>query len=386
MEHMFNQVKSFITSKIKFRKLNSTIPSEAIKIIEEKYHFSLPTEYRDFISKIGNGGILPELEGNITKLAAFDENMGLEHVQEEFLLQDSWYYHNAFQNHCQLNGDEFLETKNKGYLPIASSDCCNHMDWILIITGTRRGEVWLKDDYGLLRLPNVNFNVWLNLYWNHQLFAKVQELSAQERIEQSTDPLLPMIEERMKSKRCECIKWNPPISIKEVKAFELENNIALPTEYVEFISKVADGCSNFFATNNKNQGGTMFCLKDFCGLKRLGSPFLFDKNTEEIRSNLFRNYNRHHTIWQSDLFANLSKDEAVSKVWASPDYSRIPGVLPFAVYNDTGIVGMNTQALLVLNGPLKGQIWKATKFNLIPDGEKETLYTWLIRMMDVGVI
>lgn len=241
------------------------------------------------------------------------------------------------------------------------------------------------DDYGLLRLPGVNFNEWLNLYLSHQLPAKIQKLAAEERAKQKSNAPLLIIKENMTHKNCRKIKWNLPIPIDEVRSFEQEHGVELPNEYIEFITQIADGCSNFKATNSK-QGGVMFQLKDFSSLKRLNEPFLFDENTEEIRSNLFRSYNRQHNIWESELFANTSKHEDVSDVWAAPEYSMIPGVLPFAIYNDTGIVGMNTQALLVLNGPLKGQIWKATKFNLTPDLTQETLYTWMIRMMKFGVI
>ena len=130
----------------------------------------------------------------------------------------------------------------------------------------------------------------------------------------------------------------------------------------------------------------MFQLKDFSALKRLNEPFPFNKNTEEIRTQFFRKYNRSNSIWQSELFADVSHEQDTSSVWVSPEYSLIPGVLPFAAYHDTGLVGMNTQALLVLNGPLKGQIWKAERFSLCPGREDETFYTWVLTMLKYGVI
>lgn len=364
-------------------RLNSTISSDSIERIEQKYNFTLPVEYREFISKIGNGGILPEQEGDFTELVAFNENLGLNHVQEEFPLADSWNYKQVSGMQSQL--DEFLSIPNKGYIQIASINNCNNSAWLLIITGIRRGEVWLKDEYGILRFPNNDFFEWLSLYLSNKLPSRIGELSEQERAKEKTDSPLKIITKLMDSKCCESIRWNSPVSTNEVEDFERINNITLPVEYVEFITKVADGCSNFRATNSKGKGGTMFRLREFSALKKLGVPFLFDRNTEEIRSDLIRNYDRQHTIWQSE-FPNLATDEEIPSIWASPEYSQIPGVLPFAIYNDTGTFGMNTQALLVLNGPLKGQIWKATKFRLIPDGEQETFYTWLIRMMEDGVI
>lgn len=373
---IFNWSKLFVISKVKFRKLNHTISSAALEAIEKKYNFSLPAEYRTFISKVGNGGILPANESDDTELVLFNEDLGLDHVQENFLPKESCF---------DFDTNEFLSVKNVGYIQIATT-ACDHAAWLLVITGAYRGEIWLRDEYGLLRLPSINFYEWLNLYLNNQLSSKIQELSEQQKTQKKSDDRLLEIKESMGSKRCAGIEWNPPISVEEVRVFEMEHRIELPVEYVEFITKIADGCSNFLATNSKKQGGTMFRLKDFSGLNKLNIPFLFDKNTEELRFNLLRNYNRQNSIWQSELFMGIPKNEPISGVWAAPEYSMIPGVLPFAVYHDTGLVGMNTQALLVLNGPLKGQIWKATKYNLSPDGESETLYTWLIRMMKYGVI
>ena len=241
------------------------------------------------------------------------------------------------------------------------------------------------DDYGILRLPKVYFNEWLDLYLSHKLSSKIEELAAKEREKQkSSDPLL-AIKEAMTRKSCRKIKWNPPIAMNEVRAFEREHGIELPEEYVEFITQIADGCYHFDATNSK-QGGTMFRLNDFSSLKRLNEPFPFDQNTKEIRSHLFWNYNRDHSIWQSEVFAGISPEQEPSDIWASPDYSVISGALPFAVYHDNGICSENTQVLLILNGPLKGKIWKAERFSLSPQGEDDTFYTWMRRMLKYGAI
>lgn len=375
-----------LVMKKKFCKINTTIPGETIETIEKKYHFQLPAEYREFICKVGNGGTLPLPENDFTELFPFDENLELRHVTEEFPCENSCDWGDPMDGYSPFSQDEFLSVENRGYIQIASANSCQNTAWLLIVTGIRRGEMWLMDDYRLLRLPGVFFDEWLNLYCTQQLSSKIEELSAQRKAPLKPQQLFQQIQECMAYKRCEKIQWNPPIPMAEVRAFENEHHITLPTEYVTFITEIADGCSNFFATNSNGQGGTMFCLKDFADLKKLEQPFLFSENTEQVRSALFRNYDRQHSIWQSELFAELPAEEAADSVWISPDYSRIPGVLPFARYNDTGPFGMNTQALLVLNGPLKGQIWKATKFKIIPDGQQETLYSWMLKMMQHGVL
>ena len=379
MNNVLHPIKTLFQKRA-LRKLHPPISCKSIEAIEKTFHFQLPTEYKEFISKIGNGGTLSISEDDSIELTEFSEKLNLEHVQEGFPFQDSCHTTDAGDL------DSFLQIENKGCLKIAFSTSDHAENWILVVTGTCRGEVWLMDHYGLLRFPGINFTEWLNLYLSHQLPLKIEKLSALEREKQKSNSPLLDIKENITHKNCKNIKWNPPIPIDEVRTFEQKHGIELPNEYVEFITKIANGCFHFKATNSKNQGGTMFQLKDFSALKRLNEPFPFNKNTEEIRTQFFRKYNRSNSIWQSELFADVSHEQDTSSVWVSPEYSLIPGVLPFAAYHDTGIVGMNTQALLVLNGPLKGQIWKAERFSLCPGREDDTFYTWVLTMLKYGVI
>ena len=139
--------------------------------------------------------------------------------------------------------------------------------------GTDLSDLARTTNYGLLRLPGIHFKEWLNLYLSYQLPSKIEKLSAQEREKRKSDSPLLDIQENIAHKNCKSIKWNPPISIDEVRSFEREHGVALPDEYVEFITKIADGCFHFKATNSKNQGGTMFRLQDFSALKRLTNHF-----------------------------------------------------------------------------------------------------------------
>lgn len=360
-----------------FQELKQPISCESIETIEKRFNFSLPAEYRAFISKIGNGGSLYISKDESIQLVEFGDHLNLEHVHEDFELQAS------LSTIDKEDFELFMEKENRGYLMIAYEDIDCDEDWLLIVTGVCRGEVWLRDSDGLLRLPGVHFNEWLDMFLNHKLGSKIEErwLLEEEKETQKLRNPLPTIREIMTHRCCRKIQWNPPISMDEVRAFEREHGIELPDEYVEFITQIADGCSHFNAVYSE-QGGSMFRLKDLSSLKRLHEPFPFDQNTEEIGHHLLWDYSRDHSIWKSELFAGISPEEEPSSIWASPDYSVISGALPFAVYHDAKMYPMNTQALLILNGPLKGQIWEAKRFRLLPKGDR--FYTWMLEMLRRG--
>ena len=95
-------------------------------------------------------------------------------------------------------------------------------------------------------------------------------------------------------------------------------------------------------------------------------------------------YGSRNPIWTSK-FGEIPREDLLSKVWASPDYSVLHGVLPFAFYNDERgheRLGLNTQAVLIVNGPLKGQVWRAKKYILYPGKEDTTFFSWIIDMLE----
>ena len=97
-----------------FQELKQPISCELIETIEKRFHFSLPAKYRDFISKIGNGGSLCVPEEDSIELTEFGDHLNLEHIHEEFELQDSWSTTDA------EDFELFLEKRNKGSFMIAS--------------------------------------------------------------------------------------------------------------------------------------------------------------------------------------------------------------------------------------------------------------------------
>ena len=153
-----------------------------------------------------------------------------------------------------------------------------------------------------------------------------------------------------------------------------------------FITEIADGCRNFISPNSCNNGGTFYSLQELNSLVNLDKPFCFTENSDELKQTLmdmWGPYGIKNPIWTSK-FADVPKEISTHSVWSLSDYSVLYGVLPFAAYNDT--TAFNTQACLILNGPLKGQIWLARKHLLEPGEKGSDFFDWVIEMLENGAI
>src|SRR5699024_11006405 len=163
------------------------------------------------------------------------------------------------------------------------------------------------------------------------------------------------------------VKWNPPISMEEVCAFEAHHNITLPEDYKRFITEFANG----FKNPDSHSTIIFYSLQELDSLVNLDKPFYFTEMTEEQRLAMeYKLYNAEHPIWTS-LFAHIPIESPLSTVWGCPDYSRLHGVLPFAFYDlpaDPALANLSyvlSQPFLILNGPFKGQVWSAEKYTIV---------------------
>ena len=64
---------------------------------------------------------------------------------------------------------------------LTSDSCEGGITWVLIVTGKRRGEVWLQDEDGCLRLPNCTFLDWLKLYLDKKLEDYIMDMTYAEK-------------------------------------------------------------------------------------------------------------------------------------------------------------------------------------------------------------
>ncbi len=383
------KIASMIAKKGKSWQLNPPISLEEVEAIEVKYDFTLPEEYKLFITKIGNGGKIPPITNDCKNLFPFQDAGTLDKAQIHFPLTESWEWETDFDSSIDTpeGKEKYIAVEENGNIVLMHDPGQGGQTWLLIVSGSRKGEIWERDDGGVLRLPECNFFDWIELCLRRKLTPYVNQLFFAEKEKQkqqeSHNPL-GMIRTLMSKKINKSILWNPPIARSEVGAFEKKHNIVLPEEYKTFITEVADGCMNFISCNSGGKGGKFYSLGELDDLLNLSKPFYFTENSEELRRTLtssFGPYGIKNPIWTS-LFASIPRESPLNPVWCLPDYSVLYGVLPFAVYND--VTFFNTQACLVLNGPLKGQIWLARKNMLKPGEDGSSFFTWMIDVLKNG--
>ena len=394
LSERLNEIRKIFVRR-KTIELKPTIQPEEVDLLEQKYGFQLPKEYRAFITTVGNGATLQPISNDCDELCPFADSPNLTLAAKPFPLTESmdWTQDDSFgagseDDEIEQSNAAFDAITQNGQLVLMHDPCEGGLTWVLIVTGERRGEVWLQDEDGYLRLPDCSFLDWLELYLNKKLMRLVDDLFHEQKMNQKKEPPIAKIRSLMAKKSNQKIQWNPPIPMSEVLAFEARHNITLPEEYKQFITEVADGC-NKFNSNNSVEGGTFYSLKDMDSLLNLDKPFYFQENTDEVRTELTHVFGENvycskNPVWRSK-FGKIPREEPLSRVWASPDYSVLHGVLPFAFYNDERgheSLGFNTQAFLIVNGPLKGQIWEAKKYSLFPGTEDSTFFSWIIDMLE----
>lgn len=370
-------------------KLKVPVSMEVVKSVEDKYNFTLPEQYRAFITCLGNGGTLPSESGESVELLSFADQKKYSTLSRPFPFEDSyeWSDDTDYSTNDPADIERYEHAYKNGHIVLVENPNEDGFSWILVVTGTRSGEVWLRDSDGFLRLPNCSFLDWFELYLDKKLKSLTERISNelhQKKAAYKKDHPIETIKLLISAKRNEHIQWNAPISEHEVKRFERAHGLILPEEYKMFITEVADGCINFTTPNSHGKGGKFFSLKDFEGIANLNKPFCFTENSDELRrllTNTWGPYGIKNPIWSSK-FKDIPRESPLNSVWALPDYSVLCGVLPFAIYNDTNM--FNTQACLILNGPLKGQVWLARKGMLKPGTDESNFYTWIIEMLKDG--
>lgn len=387
METRFLKIKAQIKLKRSWR-LNPPMPQEKVEAIEAAYGFILPDEYKKFITQIGNGGDIPSLhEDDPCRFIPFKDTSDLKEAGYDFPLSESWEWDTDFNFSMSdpKDAEKWNSVHKNGIIVLAEENVGGGQSYFLIIAGKRKGEVWERDESGVLRLSGCTFLDWMELCLSEKLTPYVNQLFKQEKQQQEVGNPLSKIRTLMLGKHGQNIRWNPPVSMEAVKDFEQRHGVILPKEYVTFITEIADGCCNYSSTNSKGKGGIMFSLEELDTVQHMDKAFQFQEiNDETFRSMLFQ-HNREQTVWQTVL-ATCPQENPISSVWASPDYSTLCGVLPFGFNQDTGPFGSNTQVFLVLNGPSKGQVWKARKFKIQPTNTNDTFYDWIIHMLESGDI
>ncbi|RAI97889.1 SMI1/KNR4 family protein SUKH-1 [Chitinophaga skermanii] len=183
---LFRKVRYRIFGSIAHHyKLNRTLREKDIRAFEEAHYIELPTEYRNFLSKMGNGGagpgygIFPIEKWNLD-LATYNGFLAKPfphkkawNMEQAFDLEDENFFESAAYQHWETSyyDDEQLT---------GSMRICHNgygVYTLLVVSGVEAGNVWIDDRAGEngiypLQTPSeerVGFNSWYSKWLNESL-------------------------------------------------------------------------------------------------------------------------------------------------------------------------------------------------------------------------
>jgi hypothetical protein len=160
MESQLDRIAS--KAKSQGRILNPPLGEDAIKEFEQAHGIQLPDGYRQFLSRIVNGGAGPPCYG-IGPLGQPARDMrgeqekewtDLPHVKKPFPFTRYWIWEEG-----QETDEGTIEQIDFGSIYVGNDGCGAY--WHLIITGPERGNVWMICGEGIQpACPKRDFLTW----------------------------------------------------------------------------------------------------------------------------------------------------------------------------------------------------------------------------------
>lgn len=367
-------IEKINTEKPDTVRLNPVILLGQVKAFEKKYGITLPKDYVEFITQIGDGAVIKSDVYGTQELLALGSYEARKYPAEKpnvpFPLQRSWMpdwgdvIEGAEDEEDedvieQLVAERWAQIETQGNLPLMLDNTCNSMGWILIINGVRKGEMWEISEYGIFRLAKCGFMRWLELFLTDGLNDFMAECKKIEYPQEED-----LLERCRKFVKKERIVMNPPTGLEEIHTFEKRHNISLPEEYIAFLTQIGNG-----AKKSPWYLSEIYTLSDNDSQENLDKPFMIQ--TEEDYNRIFfdeKGYDRLYesrggkTIWECVFDKRSYEGKEAKFPWAMPQFQLLGGCLP--------IIGRGTAAdpktivwqyVLVLNGEYRGEVWRITQ-------------------------
>ncbi len=155
----------FGSSKHKY--VSQKVSVEEVENFEEKYNFTLPSEYREFIINIGIGAgpkygllSLQEIEKYITSAAEYYEQVINPAMDFEISIDDMKNYFSS----CRNTREEIIHEDLSGLIPICFEGCTYYS--CIITAGEQMGYIWAMDEGKPARIvpayntSNIGFYDW----------------------------------------------------------------------------------------------------------------------------------------------------------------------------------------------------------------------------------
>lgn len=353
-------------------KLNPALSLEEIQNVEETYDITLPEDYRQFLLLAGNGGIIPPFTEECNELLPFPTNpQRLERLKTPFTLEKSELWEEDTEEDGQdFDADERMVCSGVGLIPLTQDETDEYGDWLLVVNGPAKGNVWISTPMGIIRLTDCGFLDWLELHLDKKLQRRVKKAITEHRKQQRKEKHsskapendITLAKKIVKKVQKYGFQWNPPISMEEVRAFEEKHNVTLPVEYVQFITEVADG--------GRDVGDEliwiMHSLHEFDGMEGLSKlfPFQSQADCDKVPIKEYRPWLKK-SVWDnwSLYFPDCSLPEQISDTWLIKQHAVLNGALPLITYKNCKNKNLSSQYILVLNGEFQGNVWIINAFD-----------------------
>jgi hypothetical protein len=149
--------------------LNSPVSLQEIEKFEKERNIVLPEGYRRFLLEISNGRIVGPPSLGLLPLGQSDETWSkwtkekynnAQNLHLDFPFEESWVWEDEEETEekCLKMGRIY-----QGSLYLGTDGC--GMDWMLIISGKERGQIWHFTDVGIQPCaPRRDFLSWYE-YW-----------------------------------------------------------------------------------------------------------------------------------------------------------------------------------------------------------------------------
>lgn len=357
-------------------KLNPPLSEETISELEHRFQFRLPEEYRLFLILAGNGGQLPSITHDCDEFLPFptdiiNQRKSLEKLRQPF----------AFQDSCILEegSDDWKEAfRENGAVRLAEDETDSQITWLLIVTGEYHGEIWFRGEAGIWRARNLSFLEWLELALSKKLgkIASKSVKQCQKEREVVQPDLFTKVRQKKEKMEQRGFRWNPPISLDEVRTFEQKHGVTLPKEYVQFITEIADG--------GRDEALHLHSLNDFDHMEGLSDPFPF-QSQEDCDRIPFKQYSSpiERGLWEdwSLYFPSIKLPEQEDRIWYKKEYSVLRGALPITTKknNPPPRRAEYIQYILILNGDFRGKVWGLISHRIIINGPAN-FFSYILHM------
>ena len=146
-----------IQEKLKSRgiRLSPTLTEAEVAAFERSNDVSLPSDYREFLLRVGNGGVGPADYGlcALGKTPS-DFNFGSSDLSRPFPFTEAWVWEEGDKSSEGEQADAYC-----GVVILGTDGCGQY--WALVVRGPDSGKIWMLTDVGIQpTIPRMTFTEW----------------------------------------------------------------------------------------------------------------------------------------------------------------------------------------------------------------------------------